>query len=573
MSESLHNDLPDATTAPRRRFRNDIAFLLILLALVVLNWLPRLTGPIDLRWDGAVYYILGTSLAEGKGYKLLNEPGEIDATQYPPLLPAIIAVYQWILGTNDFITVGRWLRFSFFLFFVIFILIIYQLLRNHLPAKYAFLGTLLCLFNLHIYFLSDLCFPETLFGITTILFILCNRNTDKRGHSVLAIVFAVASYALRTIGIAALAAWVAESLLNKEIKKTVLRIALALIPILSWQSYISFIESRHAYNNLAYEYQRADYLFYNVSYARNISLLDPFAPEKGYLTFSKSVRRFVHNVTRMPASLGEAVSIKREYWELRWAPFGRELLFTFIIPWLVHFVLIVLGCLVLIGIGLQLLRREWIIALYILIYLAGICLTPFPEQFARYLAPLAPFLVLSLFKFFLAFKDMSHRVFSPPWKAVGLALCVSIVSLILVVQLLNFFQVYVHDHQKIVYKDQNNKDIAYRLFYYGDTYKALDEGLDWLKQRAKPGDVVAASAPHWVYLRTRLKAVMPPFESDPIKAQHLLDTVPVNYLIVDEGALDTKKYLIPLLENSPERWRQVYSVPEGRFAIYQRVNP
>ena len=53
--------------------------LAILLAMAVLIWLPRLEGPIDLRWDGGVYYILGTSLAEGKGYKLLNEPGEIDA--------------------------------------------------------------------------------------------------------------------------------------------------------------------------------------------------------------------------------------------------------------------------------------------------------------------------------------------------------------------------------------------------------------------------------------------------------------------------------------------------------------
>ena len=47
--------------------------------LVVALWLPRTSGPIDLRWDGGVYYVLGTSLAEGKGYRLLNEPGEIQA--------------------------------------------------------------------------------------------------------------------------------------------------------------------------------------------------------------------------------------------------------------------------------------------------------------------------------------------------------------------------------------------------------------------------------------------------------------------------------------------------------------
>ncbi len=50
----------------------------ILGLLVVALWLPRMQGPIDFRWDGGVYYVLGTSLAEGKGYRLLNEPGEIN---------------------------------------------------------------------------------------------------------------------------------------------------------------------------------------------------------------------------------------------------------------------------------------------------------------------------------------------------------------------------------------------------------------------------------------------------------------------------------------------------------------
>ena len=35
-----------------------------LLVLSVAIWLPRLRGPIDLRWDGGTYYVLGTSLAE-----------------------------------------------------------------------------------------------------------------------------------------------------------------------------------------------------------------------------------------------------------------------------------------------------------------------------------------------------------------------------------------------------------------------------------------------------------------------------------------------------------------------------
>ena len=86
----------------RIRVRPTRLFLILaLLALTVATWVPRFRGPIDLRWDGATYYVLGTALAEGKGYRLLNEPGDIEAVQYPPLLPALVAAHQWVLGTSD----------------------------------------------------------------------------------------------------------------------------------------------------------------------------------------------------------------------------------------------------------------------------------------------------------------------------------------------------------------------------------------------------------------------------------------------------------------------------------------
>jgi len=45
----------------------------------------RISGPIDLRWDGGrLYYILRHALAEGKGYRLLSEPGNIPSNWHPP---------------------------------------------------------------------------------------------------------------------------------------------------------------------------------------------------------------------------------------------------------------------------------------------------------------------------------------------------------------------------------------------------------------------------------------------------------------------------------------------------------
>src|SRR6476646_8113770 len=163
----------DYRAEPSRTARSDrhdviccIALLLIWLAI----WIPRLHGPIDLRWDAGTYYVLGTSLAEGRGYRLLNEPGEIEATQYPPLLPLIVAAHEWVLGTHDVIVVGHWLRITFFLVYIAFALAVYFLLRKRLPLLHAFLGALITVLSLYTYLMSNQLAPEILFGLTTTLF-------------------------------------------------------------------------------------------------------------------------------------------------------------------------------------------------------------------------------------------------------------------------------------------------------------------------------------------------------------------------------------------------------------------
>jgi hypothetical protein len=76
-----HSSRPEVLSMARGRRRDFFCCTLLLLVWLAV-WIPRLTGPINLRWDASAYYILGTALAEGKGYRLLNEPGEIHAVQY-----------------------------------------------------------------------------------------------------------------------------------------------------------------------------------------------------------------------------------------------------------------------------------------------------------------------------------------------------------------------------------------------------------------------------------------------------------------------------------------------------------
>ncbi len=548
------------------RFNSDYLILLALSALVILVWLPRLEGPLDLRWDAGVYYVLGTSLAEGRGYRLLNEPGDIEANQYPPLFPAIVAAYQLVLGTSDFVTVGHWLRLSFFFLFIIYISAVYLLLREHLRARYAVAATLIVLFDPNIRNELEFCASDFLYGLVTVLFFLCNRKTGRRIYPVLATILVIASYALRTIGIALLAAWVAESIINRRFKSAAIRLTLSLVPILCWQAYVFSVENSPQYNQPSYEYQRAEYLFYNVSYAKSVLLVNASAPEEGHVAFAQMTQRFVHNLITMPVNLGEAVSLSRPVWEAISEAFSKGELFARVSRRLIYLALVVLGCLTLGGVGLQLVGRQWIIPIYILVYLTLISLTPFQWTFPRLLMPMAPFIVLSLFKFLLFMKTRCANLLPAGWGArVGPSLIASTLVVILIVKLLFMIHAYTSLHQQVIY-NHNGERVAYRLFVYDDNLRALDEGIDWLEARARPGDVVAATLPHWVYLRTGLKSVMPPLELNPIEAQRLLESVPVTYLFLQEAGH-------PVIQNHPGRWELVFSAQEGRLNIYQSVAP
>ena len=558
--------------------RNDALVVLVLAGLAVLSWLPRLHGPLDLRWDGGAYYVLGTSLAQGKGYRLLNEPGEIQTSLHPPMLPIIVALHQLALGTNDPAIIGQWLRYFYLLLFVCYITAAYFMCRAFLPLGYAMFGALICLLQLHTVFMSDLCFPEIPFALTTVLFTLCNLKETGRLGRHLRVPLAIILFALRTLGVALFAAWIAESLCQRQFKRMAWRMLFASAVILCWASYINHVESSREYQTPAYEYQRADYNYINVSYAQNVKFKDPFSPELGYASIGDKSKRILGNLARMPVKLGEAVSAREPIWDLLRTDINKWGQGTVVPVWAARLILFLLTALILTGIGILLATRQYFIPFYILFSVAVVCMTPWPSQFNRYLSPLAPFLSLSLFMTvrFIAERLPTFNAVKP--RLLKLAFVSALAVLILGAQISALFLVFTKWHQKVIYDAGNGNHMEYELFFYDGLYKATDAGLDWLKGRAKNNEVIAATNPQWVYLRTGIKSVLPPFEMDIEKAQHLLDSVPVKFLIVDEG--DFKKYTTRVVANYPALWRRVYAdsirdqggnPAEGKFEIYERI--
>lgn len=553
------------TGAPAPRWtRTDAGYLTALILLAVTMWLPRLRGPLDLRYDAGVYYILGTSLAEGRGYRLLNEPGAIEAIQYPPLLPAIGAVTERLAGTDDPAVVGHWLRLGSVLVYVCYACAIYAMSRRVVGPGYAALVSALSVIHSHTIFLSDFFAADVPYACVSTLFFAMPAAAG---------IFAVGAYGLRSAGLALLAAWVGESVLRRRVRQALTRGVVAAAAVGAWMGYTARVKADPSYAHPAYTYQREGYQFYNVDYAQNMAYIDPFRPELGRVTRWQALERLATNAAGMPLSLGEGVSVHRGWWRGEVDKLNAALPRPLVPGWIADAGMLALAVPVLAGLVLLAVGGEILLVLYVAGSLALIAVTPWPVQFVRYLIPLTPFLTLAVVALLAMAAKRAADGGGRGWRVLRGALAAIVVT-IAAQQLVTLYRSMHKYPSPAVIVDRTGRRHDYRLFFYDRPWRLHDDGLDWLAREARPGEVVATSTPHWAYLRTGLPAVMPPYEADARRAAALLDQVPVTYLIVDQLAfLDVgRRYTVPAIEHAPNHWRLVYAQNDSGPKIYRRVD-
>ena len=529
-------------------------------------------------------------MAQGQGYRLLNEPGGIRAVQYPPLLPLIVAAHQKMLATSDFVVVGRWLRVFYVVVFVALMATTYRLSRCFLPPWRAFLVGIICALALHIWYLTGVLYTEIPFALITVVFVLCARRADRRGFRLATAALGIAAYLLRTAGIALLLAWVGEALIHRSglgepdglasfgprLRQVAARSTAALVPIIAWQAYIASVTSSPEYRHPAYPYQRAAYQYSNVTYPENISLVSPFAPERGFITAAGWASRLTKNVAFILPSLGGALTAQRGFWELAVRDVNRSVGRDALRPAVALVPMTAIGLVVLAGALVMVRRRQYLVPFCCGTTAAMMCVTPWPEQFARYFAPMIPLLSIMLMIALGTALDVTtkdagaHRAFA--WAGRGLLLGVLFVVLAQDAYVA-WWTFRFNPARPVTYVDTGGRLTNGQLLFYGAEAAAMDEALREVRQRARPGDVVATSMPHWAYLRTGVKSILPPLEADPDSARRLLDEVPVRFVVLDELQYPriSQRYAAPAVEGHPEAWREIYQSRDGRARLYEHV--
>jgi hypothetical protein len=546
-----------------RSFDRNVIYIGILIVATILSWIPRYRGPIDLRWDAGTYYVLGTSLARGDGYRLLNEPGKIEAIQYPPGLPAIVAAHEIVLGSTDPRVVGPWLRRTWMAFSLISVILCFLFASRFLRPGYSLLVALGFLLGYEVFFLSTVCFAELPYALVTLFFVLIYRRDSGIAGEIACAVLAISAYLLRTIGLALLLAWVADAVLRRRVGRAAGRAVVAMVPIIAWHAYIHAVETSPSYRNPAYSYQRDPTLFYNVSYATNAALRDPFRPELGRARISDIAVRFFGKLARLPYDVGQEIITSKPIIRIDLDKINSGSRPLRIPLRLANAVLYLFGCGVLIGICLQLVSGRFLISFYTALTLGVVCLTPWPGQVLRYLCPMYPFLVVAVFEATgrLGSKTAGRTAMVVSGVAIlGGALCCFATS-----------ERKFLDRAK--FETPTGEIASYRLMHFPPDVAAVWDALRWLRVNGSDDSLVAASMPAWVYLETGFRTIMPPFFSDPQKAERAIESARPDYLVLDDVVMERQynERFVNLVTNFPDRWRLVYAAHKAQ--VYARKRP
>ena len=213
-----------------------------------------------------------------------------------------------------------------------------------------------------------------------------------------------------------------------------------------------------------------------------------------------------------------------------------------------------------------------LLALVFGVTIAVVVLTPWQNQFWRYLGPVAPLtLIFSLSAMLLVCQRIGRMGVS--WNRIGLGVMAIVLGGTLCLQGI-VAQRLLGDMPLVSYFDATGKERRMHVLAYGGDWAALDVAFQWLRTRAAKDTIVATAVPQLAYLRSGHKAVLPPFELDARKANQLLDQVPVRYLLLDNFGLSpgiSERYGEPVTSQNAADWRLAFTAADRRTRIYERI--
>lgn len=495
------NKLNNNTHSPSTRF----IYWGVLLLTFLIAYIYTFDDKLAMLGDNASYYILGKSLYQGDGYVNISSINRAPNNHYPPGYPAIISVVRWFA---EGIVPVKILNGAFLLLGIIFLFEF--ILRTTTDIVLAFVISFLTLINANLLYYGSVMMSEVPFMFLSLLSFWAFSKTDENKLTIrdpfliVSILSMLAAYYVRTLGVALLAGYVLHFLLKKQWKHLAVYFGSFVLGALPW-----FIRGQSLGGG---------------SYAKQLTMINPYQPALGQAGFGDFVDRFFNNLSRyityeIPTALFPVKKI--DYHAT--AEVG---------DWLLGLLILAL-----IGYGLfKLPRYKWLIIGYILGTLGILMLWPDAWIGVRFIVPLIPFLGLGAY----------HAVYQMLSQLRKLNIVKKqIPAFVLLIMALFYISPMMDKHEKAT------EPLV-------PAWKNYFEVATWAKNNLKDDVLISCGIPSSFYLYADTYTVRFKFSEDPKELIADLEKRKVDYVVIDQFYGNTFRYLIPAVRKYPHRFEQVY---------------
>lgn len=497
-----------------KKFRLSLTIILLIYTILsILLFDPKLfTGG-----DNAVYIALGESIASGKGYKNIYLPEESPHTQYPPGFPLLLAIFITIFGKNILI-----LKFVILLTGVGAMIFMYNIANKIFKENSSwFLLFCISIPALAIYnhwILSEV--PFLFFSLGSIYFFMLSQENKKIWLFILASIFAITTFFIRTAGISLIAGFSLYLFLNKKYKYLIIFLILFLLFFIPWEIRNSSVSTSGGY---------LDQLL-----AKN-----PYQMELGRISFFEMLQRMWENFifytfTIIPATLLPILKV-----EIMLVLIGIVLLFFLTV-----------------GV-INRIKNFTLIDVYFIISIIVLFIWPKVWSSDRFFLPIIPIFVIYIFTGLKWLQNkLKSKYFLPA--IIGISIFLNILNII----------------------PQVKATVANTLAYIKGNHYAgypLDwqryfEMISWIDKNIPEDKVIMARKPEFVYLLSGHKSFCYPFTLDTGEIKGSIKKA--DYILFDnfQWTATTNRYLLPVLQQTPEKFGVIHKTKNPEFFLLKVLN-
>ncbi len=498
--------------------------LLVVLQLLLLGL--QFSPSLCTNGDNARYFILGKSLAQGSGYRQIDQPDAPKEKQYPLGLPLLISAAQKVIHTP----LGAKILISFF--GVLSTLFCFYWLKG--SAWYILYPVLsLVAFSGYLAEFNSYIMSETPYLSSSLLAIILLyrslKNTNNRLLFFCAIGASLLPVNFRSAGIAFSVAWLVFVIMKKQYKYLIAHV-------------IGLIVTLGATRILSGD---------STPYIVQLLQKNSYIPELGLVTFTEMIQRILNNIgTYSTLVIGQAL-----------VPLGNKAS-----PDLIRTISCTATLLIFIGWLSQLIEKRWFISLYIFFYFGILCLWQEQWSSTRFIIGIIPFLyhylILGMFilaqsiskrKITLAselFTNESKKTFFATKTIVGVSAILLIVN--------------------ISYQ-AGAIPIRWKLSYDWENFFSC---ADWVRTHTGKSAVVISRKPGLFYLRSNRSSLIYPFSHDVDNIITFLRKYKVTHVVIDGfyWSRTTAKYMSPVILNHPKKFKVVYALQRPHTYVLEFVD-